>query len=863
MNKSLVYFFLFFALNGVFSQKKMDNRYTFVEHSVDVFGLSTPQVDDPLLFDTLFTKQGRTLLVCQKSVAEKTRSTVLFRVRSKISSEKRVFKFEESISKTQLDYSILNDSTLLVFLKPADKSYAVEAYSGAYIVGKLRVNVLPYQEEQLVVIPLIETHLMEDTLTAQCNRIFNQACLTLKVDVKPMFKELTENMTNPLSQEQYTDQMKALRDAYFEKHPEASKKAFYVFLTPPFVSGKKKGFSVNGKALAFIPLDTGAVFYRNFAQLIASTVGYLGSSPFKNNLMSPEGGVHLDFKQWEELRHNAHSYSYYDNYEDVKTNNGSVAFYFWKENRDGDIILEEGSVLESIYRPFKKNQVYYHLNIDELLYAPIYVWGGYIFCGWHILSLLFIFPILILIRRFILKRIINTLDKPSFWRISSGWLVLVLTIVLNYFAFAAIENGLIQFEVKSGILKEIKEQDISKFSALVSRGDSFSKRSARRLLSQVFLLKNGNWQAKKRKRILYFDALVEEDSIISLKYTKDSDVLEFKKEKIEVSSHYMVVNYRDGSGKLLEQKVFNHPGVELTDKIQLPDPPKRILVFINGYRPVTSGHGFKSFFDDLEKKGIESPNSNNLIYSNDRYEYWNRWNKIDNRFKNRINPSETYYADGHFSVETSNFASIANFTTVAAVYPKRCLNPKKHTCYYIKMLNNRTLGAQYTYAYDLLKNSSNRRGFKLRVKNGRVAGRNLLQALNEFPNGSENDTIFLVAHSMGFAYSLGMIQELRDKINFGGFYILAPENASCGRVIPSEWQEVWQYGVNFDPGREDPPCLQDGIAPQYPIKGLGQYRSFFPKELYRKKGFYESHFVGNYTWIMDIPKGKKGYIRQR
>ncbi|MCE2712210.1 MAG: hypothetical protein LW688_06680 [Cryomorphaceae bacterium] len=863
MKKSAVFFFVMCVCGTFFGQKKVDNRYAFVEHGLDAFGFSSPETDFPSLFDTLYTKQGRTLILSQKSVAPNTQSTVLFRVRSKISKEKKVFKFEESISKSQLDYSILNDSTLLVYLKPSNKSYTVDALSGALMIGKLKVNVLQYQEEKLVIVPLVKTNLNKDTLGAVVNKIFKQACLQLNIDVQPLFNELLENMANPLSKEQYTDQMKALRDAYFEAHPQASKKVFYIFLTPPFMNGIKKGFSVNGKALAFIPSDTGKVFYRNLTQLLARTIGYLEPTTLKNNLMTGEAGVHLGFQQWEQLRHNSHSYSYYDNYEDVKTNNGSVAFYFWKENRNGEILLEDGSVLEAIYRPFKKNEIYYHLNIDELLFYTLVAWRGFALCTWHVLSILLIFPTLLITRRIILKWIIPKVEKPSFWKIASGWMVLILTVCLNYTAFGSIDKGLSQFEVKSGVLKELTQQDIAKFSSFVSRGETFSKRSSKRQLSQVFYLKNGNWYLKKRKRVLYFDAVLKGDSVISLKHTRDSDLLELKKVQKKVTSHYIVVTYRDEAGTFIEQKVFNHPGVELTDKIQLPDPPKRILVFINGYRPVTSGHDFESFFSDLEKKGIESPNSGNLIYSNDRYEYWNRWNKIDSRFKSRINPSDTYYADGHFSVETSNFGSILNFTTVATVYPKRCPNPKKHTCYHIKMLNNSPLGNQYTYTFDLLKNSFNRKGFKLRVKNGKIAGRNLLQALNEFPNGSTNDTIFLVAHSMGFAYSLGMIQELREKINFGGFYIIAPENASCGRVTPSEWQEIWHYGVNFDPGKEDPPCLQDGIAPQYPIKGLTQYRAFFPKDLYRKKGFYMSHFVGNYTWILDIPKGQKGYIRQR
>jgi hypothetical protein len=59
------------------------------------------------------------------------------------------------------------------------------------------------------------------------------------------------------------------------------------------------------------------------------------------------------------------------------------------------------------------------------------------------------------------------------------------------------------------------------------------------------------------------------------------------------------------------------------------------------------------------------------------------------------------------------------------------------------------------------------------------------------------------------------------------------------------------------------PCLQDGVAAQTKVKGLpNSNQIFFPEELYKKQGFFESHFIGNYTWILDIPKGNRGFIKQ-
>lgn len=158
---------------------------------------------------------------------------------------------------------------------------------------------------------------------------------------------------------------------------------------------------------------------------------------------------------------------------------------------------------------------------------------------------------------------------------------------------------------------------------------------------------------------------------------------------------------------------------------------------------------------------------------------------------------------------------------------------------------------------------SNRSGFNERRKNGRVAGRNLYHALNELPNRSKNDTVYIVAHSMGYAYALGIIDELRGKINFGSLIIIAPENAGAAKINASEWQEIWQYGSRRKTGKDDAPCLQDGVAPQVLAKGLpASKRVFIPGKFYNRKGFFDSHFIGYYTWIFDIPENKPGHLKK-
>jgi hypothetical protein len=51
-------------------------------------------------------------------------------------------------------------------------------------------------------------------------------------------------------------------------------------------------------------------------------------------------GTKLTKDQWESIHRNCHAFSLYDDYEDVRTNGGLIAYYFWEENAQGEIVWE-------------------------------------------------------------------------------------------------------------------------------------------------------------------------------------------------------------------------------------------------------------------------------------------------------------------------------------------------------------------------------------------------------------------------------------------------------------------------------------------------------------------------------------------
>ena len=122
---------------------------------------------------------------------------------------------------------------------------------------------------------------------------------------------------------------------------------------------------------------------------------------------------------------------------------------------------------------------------------------------------------------------------------------------------------------------------------------------------------------------------------------------------------------------------------------------------------------------------------------------------------------------------------------------------------------------------------------------------------------------------MGYAYALGMVDVLKGKVQLGRFYILAPENAAAGDINLNDFEEVWQYGANLGEPGADPLHMQDGVAPQTPVKEIADLqlkrkggRAFIPNG--EPKGFKASHSIGNYKWIFTtLQKEEKGYVKPR
>lgn len=668
----------------------------------------------------------------------------------------------------------------------------------------------------------------------------------------------TELWSNPPADSmRFSLEMKSFRNKYFKDFPNKDPNAIYFFLIKGFNNEKIRAYSVPTKGMVFVRYEKDSNFVKTLSFHLGLSFGLQQSSD-STNLMFPNIGFELSWKQCIQLRKNPITFSLYDDYEFIRTNNGLNAYYFWKEDKNGYIVVDSLNPASKILRPFKRNYQLFYIKIDNVFFNPIFKYFGKTFCLLHILSVCFAIILVFIIRRRVNNRLAE--NKGFFKRQSLRslkWLAWVSSIFLIYFAFWLVDWFYQNSILKTQRLKDFKGLTIDELFVKLNDRDLFAKQYNKTVSSYIFQRRDQDWFVFKRSKVLYFDLEKINGSFRAI-FVKSSNRLELKTKGLvhSAKSHYLVFRDKDSSGKIVNERVYNHLGVDLSNRFKIPDPAKRILVFVNGYRPVSISNSLEQNLTDIQNKGAEYPNSKNYLYSYDRYNYWRPWNEIDLLFQNRINPGEVWYADGHHSVSTSNHGSLVNFTTTSGIYPKPCKSVKKHKCYQTLIAGNKKVKT-----VDLLATNPNSEGFKLRRERGRFAGKNLNQILNELPNQSKNDTLYIVSHSMGYAYSLGIIDELRGKIQFGICYILAPENASSGKIIENEWKEVWQYGSKFSGTNKNKPCQQDGVAPQFSVKGLSEAnRVYFPKNQIHKMGYFQSHFVGYYTWILDIPKGEKGYV---
>lgn len=339
----------------------------------------------------------------------------------------------------------------------------------------------------------------------------------------------------------------------------------------------------------------------------------------------------------------------------------------------------------------------------------------------------------------------------------------------------------------------------------------------------VFRKQNGTWTSVLTKPVLYFQ---KNDS--KLFYINSSDTLRYNTKNISIHTNSYFIVSNDASEKPAST-AYQFSGHSLPQKTNIFCEPtaSRFLIFSNGYRGPNT----------------DNDPSRNEIYLLDRTNYWYN---IDNRFIERLKPDTSFYIDGSFSVETSNYYSKIKFGW--------------------RYLRAQIFSRKNSVNFKSLKQKSNYNGFMHRYQEGEIAGETFINAISNIPNTTIKDTLDFVCHSMGYAYMMGFIERVKNNVVLGKLYIVAPENASVLGMDWSIFQEVWQYGSNLDQANPDKLRQQDGIAPQVAVKNIETQASksigrIFTPDNWPNKHFVHAHMIYGYDWIFDrIHPGEKGYI---
>ncbi|MEY3048689.1 MAG: hypothetical protein RL365_727 [Bacteroidota bacterium] len=645
----------------------------------------------------------------------------------------------------------------------------------------------------------------------------------------------------------FSTDMRATRDGFFNSSHRRTKLDYYVFVSRKHDDSLHTGFAIPGKHIMFISLAPKNTFTNRFATyFLIAAADQQGKNKEALDSLSEQLGTK------DSLQRRQDSYFlFHDETENLGSTNGMVAFAFWNENNDGKVF---GNYIRL---PFKRNAGKVNLDIDNYWLHPFYRTDSRFIAPIHVGLVFLVFFIMLIFRKKVKERAGKSLKLHS--KIAFFLLRLVLWgifLLTGYLVFLTSDQLYKQWFFNSSSYSNVGNIDTRQFIHHLTSSKSVVNQQANHLYWETYVKRKNTWEMKRLKHVLYFEVRKAQGKVESMKFLYDSDRLTIKSFQGKAQTHLIVYKVIDAQGNFIKEEVYNYAKVNITHKYSEPDPARRILVFVNGYRPVANGGTPEQALMQIGNNGVEFPNSSNVLFATDRFDYWRPWGNFDRRIIDRIKPNEVYYADGHHSVASSNHRSVFNFAKAAAEYPKACKG--KHICKFSK-----TTAGTKLKTLDMLPFSPNKKGFNLRRKNGRIAGRNLYQLLNEVPGNSGNDTLFIVAHSMGYAYSLGIVESLRNKCVFGEYYIFAPENAETGKVIQSEWSAVYQYGSIPKGARKQAPCLQDGVAPQTKANGLSaQNRLTFPASHYKKMGFTRSHFIGFYDWVFEIPQGEKGAITQ-
>ncbi len=291
-------------------------------------------------YELIKLRNGKNYFVPYKSVKEFSNDEVYAKIRIKGFAESKLsFKTENNF---ELQKSKLADTTYKITVPYQYKS--VYAWYDGKKVGKLNVVSLKTIAKKLVIVPVGNANVSTTNLQTDLNKIFGQANVSWNVTAKPAF---TFNLGNDglksadaTLMSKYSEEMRALRDAYKQATPDYDKEAYYVFVVNNFDEPSLKGYMVRGRALGFVASTSSAT---ESSRLIAHELAHgafglehtfpaIGKNT-SQNLLDYGNGTELGKVQWEEMQNPRPFPSWNDDEDDAAMMESE---YFAKYNPTGN-----------------------------------------------------------------------------------------------------------------------------------------------------------------------------------------------------------------------------------------------------------------------------------------------------------------------------------------------------------------------------------------------------------------------------------------------------------------------------------------------------------------------------------------------
>ncbi|MEZ4938956.1 MAG: fibronectin type III domain-containing protein [Crocinitomicaceae bacterium] len=208
--------------------------------------------------------------------------------------------------------NILANNKFHIQLSALQNNTSIYAFYSNLEIGKLNIEVFPEKVKALHIVNLTDQILNQNAIREEIEHTFFQANIRWEIqwsDWSPPNTILGEDQLletpNTTLMHKYSEEMRTLRNAFFEAHPEAPKSMYYIFVAPGFSDNQTQGYMVRGRTIGFVVANANE---RTYAHELGHGAGGLEHSfpeitqGSTKNLMDYATQSHLTKKQWQALR---------------------------------------------------------------------------------------------------------------------------------------------------------------------------------------------------------------------------------------------------------------------------------------------------------------------------------------------------------------------------------------------------------------------------------------------------------------------------------------------------------------------------------------------------------------------------------